>query len=98
MLSVVLACVMTLSACTSSEKVSEHKEEFTILAIDPPKHVYVDLKDSKGFIHKHVYVSKHCNHWREIQIGSQIALPVVTYKNEDGLYDKIEARDVCPRS
>lgn len=88
-------CIKWLYSCWKS---GEHTDTFTIVGVKRPKHFYVDLKDSKGIMHKHVYVSKHCNNWQKVKIGSQITLPVVTYKNEDGLYDKIEARDVCPRS
>lgn len=98
MVSVVLASMIALSGCTPAEKVSEHTDTFTIVGVKRPKHFYVDLKDSKGIMHKHVYVSKHCNSWQEVQIGSQVTLLVVTYKNEDGLFDKIEARSVCPKS
>lgn len=60
------------------------------LLVKRPKHFYVDLKDSKGIMHKHVYVSKHCNSWREVQIGSQIILPVVTTKMKMGFLIKLK--------
>ena len=77
--------------------VSSSQKTFTILEIDPPKHVYVDLKDEKGQVYKHVYVSKHCNNWRQIVLGSTVALTVNQYVRSAERWESISAGPVCPR-
>lgn len=94
-----LISAVILSGCNPlvpTEKISSEQKSFTILAIDPPKHVYVDLKDENGQEYKHVYVSKHCNKWRTIVIGSKINLEVAQYKKGEETWSKIIARPVCP--
>lgn len=94
-----LVTVCVLSGCNPlvpTEKISSEQKSFTILAIDPPKHVYVDLKDELGQEYKHIYVSKHCNTWRTIVIGSKIDLEVAHYKKGEETWSKIIARPVCP--
>lgn len=77
--------------------VNSGQKVFTILEIDPPKHVYVDLKDEKGQIYKHVYVSKHCNNWRQIVLGSTVTLTVNQYARGPERWESISAGPVCPR-
>lgn len=94
-----ISSLVLLTACNPlvpTEKISSETKSFTILAIDPPKHVYVDLKDENGQEYKHVYVSKHCNSWRKIVIGSKIDLEVAQYKKGEETWSKIIARPVCP--
>lgn len=44
--------------------------EYILTQLDEPKHFYVYLTDVKtGKKYDYVYVSKHCNDWRELQIG-----------------------------
>lgn len=77
--------------------VGSETKTFTIEALDPPKHVYADLRDDKGTFFKRVYVSKHCNRWKEIKIGSSIVLTVNHYALAEKRWSEINAYPVCPR-
>lgn len=95
----IVALTLPLAACNYVE-IDRTKENFTILSINPPKHVYVDVVDSNGNEYT-VYVSKHCNNWREIKVGTEVTLVRVKYRDEkDGpIKDKVRVEnksDVCP--
>lgn len=91
-------------------KINEHKtvtlavetREFIILDVDPPKHVYVKVQDVlDGTIYK-VFVSKHCNRWQEIRIGSKVSLPrytkeYINFKPKKQVWTIGDAYDICPR-
>lgn len=81
--------------CTPVEKVSQETKKFTIVKVKRPKHFYVDLQGENGQIH-HQYVSKHCNNWCYIVIGSQVDLLVTTYKRDDKTWQEINAKSICP--
>ena len=77
--------------------VETHEVEFTITGLRPPKHFAADLMDRYGAVNRNVAVSKHCNRWREIQIGSKITLPVTVYRDHEGkTFTRINAYKVCP--
>lgn len=76
--------------------VGSEKKTFIIEALDPPKHVYADLRDDKGTLLKRVYVSKHCNRWQEIKLGSSIVLTVNHYALAEKRWSEINAYPVCP--
>lgn len=61
---------------------------YEILDVDPPKHVYVDLKDIEtGQRHNRVFVSKHFNNWREkLIIGRKVQVRRSTYKDSKGQF------------
>lgn len=55
--------------------------EVEMLDIDPPKHVYIDLRDlSTGIVWKREYVSKHFNDWRKLEKGKPFLATRVTRK------------------
>jgi len=56
--------------------VSTVKEVHQVVKIDPPKHLYLDLKGVKsGILVKDVYVSKHFHEWDKIlKLGKQFKL------------------------
>ena len=99
-----LTCVFLISGCERQEtakEVSREYRQYELLYIDPPKHVYIDIKDVKtGIVWKRLYVSKHCNQWRDIPAGSIWGFELVTYQNKDGsFYQTVENyRDICRRS
>lgn len=75
-------------------------KEYEVVGINPPKHFYLDLKDKKtGHLFNHVYVSKHCNNWRNLKLGSVYSFKEVIYKFEKKpeRYVKIETggSDFC---
>lgn len=71
-----LVFFLVLAGCSAQEVIEERRELFVITDLNPPKHVYVDLKrvsDGKAF--SHVYVSKHLNDWREYKlVGREISI------------------------
>lgn len=98
---VAISLVFLLASCEmpkQATKTGQEVKKFKILAIDPPKHVYADLQEENGKVHKMVYISKHCNNWRKIKIGSEIKLTIVSYKLDNDSWQKIEAGPICPRS
>jgi hypothetical protein len=52
---------------------------FKLLAYNPPKHFYVTLQAEDGSVMKSVYVSKHCNNHRQLQINEEYNLEVMKY-------------------
>ena len=53
------------------ETVDSTYRDYVVVSINRPKHFHVDLRDVKtGKVYTHIYVSKHCNKWRELQVGS----------------------------
>lgn len=101
---VLVAFTFLLSGCEQQEtakQVSREYRQYELIHLDPPKHVYIDIKDVKtGVVWKRLYVSKHCNQWRNIPAGSIWGFELVTYQNKDGsAYQKVENyRDICRRS
>jgi hypothetical protein len=80
-----------LISCNRAERTvfSVETGQYEIVSLDPPKHVYVDLKRvADGRVFTHVYVSKHLNNWGNVRIGSVITLNRYTYS--DGSTDVIE--------
>lgn len=78
-------CLFTLTAtlhyfreerAKNTKWLGSTKSEYEITHVNPPKHVYVDLKEtSTGKVYSHIYVSKHMNDWREkLWVGRKITL------------------------
>ena len=94
----------SLATYEPDAEVSRRSETFMLLGIDPPKHFYVDLKDARGDVRNHVYVSKHCNSWKALAIGQTLVLDVVTYRRPERhggrTYEKIQTGNnaVCPKA
>jgi hypothetical protein len=61
--------------------VSTKLERFTLVAINPPKHMYVDLKSETGHIYENLYVSKHCNNLPKT--GDEFNIMVTTFYTKD---------------
>ncbi len=93
---------VTLGACDGIivREVSRHKQTYTLIGIDPPKHFYIDVITDDGEVHKHVYVSKHCNTWRSLQIGQKLELDNVLYRRGGDMWRQVRASydAVCPKS
>lgn len=70
---------------------STKKKTYEIVKINQPKHFYVDVRDVEtGNVYKHQYVSKHCNAWRKLQIGSRWYFYENTYQGKNSAYVKID--------
>lgn len=68
--------------------------QFEIVGVNPPKHVYIDLKNlTTGEITKKVYVSKHFGDWKsKVFEGRVIKLRInyyLTYGKESVKYDNL---------
>lgn len=89
-----LVCLLTLVGCERRPPdavVASTKKTYEIVGINQPKHFYVDLRDVEtGYVYKHVYVSKHCNAWRKLKMGSQWYFYEVIYQGQNSQYTKIE--------
>jgi len=71
--------------------VSATDKKYAIIGIDPPKHFYVDIQDVETKeIYKHQYVSKHCNSYQKLKIGSVWNFQEIVYKGEKSNYKVIE--------
>lgn len=76
--------------CENSQKndklVSNILKTYEITSINRPKHFYVDIKDvDNGKVYPHQYVSKHCNAWRKLVLGSRWSFQEVIYENNEGV-------------
>lgn len=70
---------------------STKKKTYEIVKINQPKHFYVDVKEvDTGYVYKRQYVSKHCNSWRKLKIGSRWHFEEKTYQGENSTYVKID--------
>lgn len=55
--------------------------------IRPPKHVYVSFMDkSINYYYQSIFVAKHCNEWRNNQIGDEYNMKFNVYKRHDGTF------------
>lgn len=84
----ILFLAIALTGCTVDKVVSTTSttRDYTLVAKDPPKHFYVDLKDNQtGEVLNRVYVSKHCNsHNNTAIIGKTYTLTSETRVYESG--------------
>lgn len=85
------AIVLGLAACGEPEvELSRSEQVYEVMAINPPKHFYVDLKNIKtGVVNEHVYISKHCNVWKQLPLHSRWVLTEVEYQRGDKYYTRI---------
>lgn len=61
--------------------VSNKLQRLTLVAINPPKHMYVDLESETGHIYENLYVSKHCNNLPKV--GEEFNIMVTTFYTKD---------------
>ncbi len=89
---------LILSGCDRPvyEETARYRNTYEVIGIDPPKHFYLDLKNVKtGIVHRQVYVSKHCNNWRKLKIGSKWDMFEIDYKRGDRYGTKIVTDGLC---
>ncbi len=93
----VIVGILLLSSCNKVERVPfiAERDNYEIINLDPPKHVYVDLKRmSDGRVFTHVYVSKHLNNWENVRIGTVIALNRYTYTDGSNDYTEFRSSEI----
>lgn len=94
-----LMSLLPLTGCQGRYSVeSQSFKNYTIIGINRPKHFRVALQDESGRVFEKVSVSKHCNRWREVKLGSVVSLNTVIMTNADGTdrWIDIEATRICP--
>jgi hypothetical protein len=88
--------MLVLSGCEHAVVESREVVTYKIVDVKRPKHFRVSLQDNNGRIFKNLSVSKHCNRWREVQVGSMINLTTDVMKLGDERWIDIHARSICP--
>lgn len=85
--------IVSLTGCESRQDlvINSVTKTYKIVEIKRPKHFRVSIEDVKtGETFNNLSVSKHCNNWRELELGSLWSFKEVTYQGVDGQYRKIE--------
>lgn len=96
----VLISVFLLTGCEPRQPdtvESRIRKVYEIVDIRRPKHFRVDIKDVEtGRIYKNKGISKHCNHWQNLKVGSRWYFTEVVYQGKDMRYVEIEGiRSLC---
>lgn len=92
------AMLVLLTGCEKTVVESQSIQTYTIVDIKRPKHFRISLKDNTGRIFKDVAVSKHCNRWREVKVGTVVQLNTMILKKAEERWMKIQAQEICPRT
>lgn len=81
-----------------AREVGRQTQSYEVLFINPPKRMYVDLRNTRTGEIVQVYVAKRCSSWRRLKVGSRHALTEATYAYEDGRRVRrvLGARALCP--
>lgn len=87
---------LVLTGCEKTVVESQSIKSYTIIEIKRPKHFRVSLKDKDGRVFKNVGVSKHCNRWKEVQLGTVVELNTKILKRGDERWQEMETRSICP--
>lgn len=94
----VVAASLLLAGC-GPEYVRSTYVPVRIVDFDRPKHFYLDLRTPDGTVHHRVFVSKHCNGWRNtVAVGMEFNARVNHYKTSRGeefaKFDRGYLRDI----
>jgi len=95
--------LLALTGCERASHdpvISKTEKWFVVTEIQSPKHFYVSFREEKtGFQFKHQYVSKHCNDWRKLKIGSRWKLIEVVRQGKNSTYSELEGvrYDFCDK-
>jgi len=87
--------LLVLMSCAAPPKEGGKPVKMRILRIDPPKHVYVDLVNvMTGEMWTHVYVSKHCNAWRNIPFEAELMMTEYSYEQGGRKWRELDGHEV----
>jgi hypothetical protein len=92
---------LSLLGCEKPVVHSVEFREYEVVGIKRPKHFHVELRDVKSNMRRWVSISKHCNNWRRLKIGSRWTFRTVEYHyiESSRWRTSIEGtRVLCPRS
>jgi hypothetical protein len=83
---VMMAATVFLSGCIEPKTVVDQKlKEYEIVGIKKPKRFKVDIRDVEtGQVYFAQTVSKRCNVWDKLQMGSKWKFTEITYKDKYG--------------
>lgn len=86
MVAVVMAATVFLSGCVEPKKVVDQKlKEYDIVGIKKPKRFKVDIRDLEtGQVYLAQTVSKRCNVWDKLKLGSKWKFTEITYEDKYG--------------
>ncbi len=103
-LKIALACLLLTSGC--GPKVQENFKGYDMFTVEvtnstTPKHFYVDLKVENAYVGKemigttfeHIYVSKHCDSYRNA-IGKKFNARVSMIEHKDGIYYRFNSSEL----
>lgn len=96
MIYVLVLTVFVLTGCKETVVESSKIINFTIVDIKRPKHFRVSLIDENGKLYKDVSISKHCNRWGEVNVGTIVKLNTYTMKRGEDRWLTIDATSICP--
>lgn len=86
-----LLALMGCERAPSDPVVSKAEKWFVVTEIHRPKHFYVGFREEgTNFQFKHQYVSKHCNDWRKLKVGSRWKLVEVVRQGKNSTYSELE--------
>lgn len=97
-----LCAIVSLAACERSERPVFHSQQinvYDVVDIKSPKHFRVVLENVKTGERRQVNVSKHCNRWRELKMGTRFQFKEVTYvyPTSQRFFSEIEnVKSICP--
>lgn len=99
---VLLTTVLLVTGCKPAPHdplVSQEVKLYEVVGVHRPKHFMVDLREvGTGYVFKRQYVTKHCNQWRRLQIGSKWHFVEVVRQGKNSKYSKLEGvRELCAR-
>lgn len=97
-----LIAVLSLAACDAMERPvyqSQQVNVYDVVDIKQPKHFRVVLENVKTGERRQVNVSKHCNRWRELKLGTRFQFVEVTYvypSSQKTFSDIENVKSICP--
>lgn len=75
-----LALVVSMLGCERDPEIARVTKEYEIMAVDPPKHFTVDVRDVlSNERYNGQYVSKYCSNWDKLKVGSIWVFEEVTF-------------------
>lgn len=74
-----------LQGCSSAwVKLSDVERSVTVLEVNPPKRLYVTIRDdSNGHVYDSIYVSKRCGSYERVPVGSKFKMNFEVYENKE---------------
>jgi hypothetical protein len=79
-----LAALTLLSACDNPwEPLPDIQKDVKVVAVNPPKRLYVTLRDESNGQETKVYVAKRCNGYERVPVGSRFKMPFIVSRHKE---------------